>query len=103
MAETLTLATPETFPSVTTWKVETFTGDSSVPHITVVFLSNTNQRRVWRLAVDAGAPLNTIQAGLSYINQGKFQTVQGKSLQKWLLEQWQANGGPAGTITGTPD
>ena len=41
--------------------------------------------------------------GLKYINEGKFKSIRNITLEEWLVEQWLANGGPAGTISVTVD
>lgn len=100
MAEVLTLLTAETKPAITTWKVVQVWLYVASPAIKVEFEANTGERRVWHLIPNASTAVDTIRTALSYINQGKFKT-QDKSLQRWLIEQWQTYGGPAGTVTGT--
>lgn len=105
MSETLVLTTPETGPSTTEWRVVTIGLDVTTPYIKVRLRSNTGQDFLWVLTPDESDPsiLEDINQGLSYINQGKFATVQGKSLQRWLLEQIIARGVKLGTVSGAPD
>lgn len=103
MAEQLTLITPQTFPDLTTWKVIEIWIDQIAPSLKVTFESDTGARSIWRLIVSPSHSEAQIRAGLRYMNQGQFKTIQDKSLQRWLLEEWQADGGPAGTVSGTPD
>lgn len=103
MPEILTLDSPETAPSITTWKIKTIYIDVDVPYIKVDFKSNTGKIDTWRLTPNETTPASEITAGLLFIDSGKFKTVQGKSLRKWLMEQAIAKGFKVGTITGTPE
>lgn len=104
MAQQLDLTTAETFPSITSWKVVDFDGNTKAPFLKVTFEANTGEQRVWRLVPSETVTAAEIRQGLSFINQGKFMTVQGKSLQRWLIEQAQSRGFLlAGTISGTAD
>lgn len=111
MAEQLDLDIPETFIDIDNYKVVQLVLDQSVPFIKVTIESNTGMRLVWSLhppvgQIDGGTvgtPIDEIIAGLSFINQGKFMTVQGKSLQRWLLEQLSSKGFKVGTVSGTPE
>lgn len=104
MPEQLDLATPEAAPPVTDWRIEEVRFDRATPSIITIFRANTGEERAWRLVPGPGGVTESqINNALSFINQGKFKTVQNKSLDRWLFEQWQANGGPEGTISGTPD
>ncbi len=82
MAEQLVLSTPETFPANATWRVLDFSINTDVVSDTVT--------------------LAQVKNAISFINAGTFKT-QGKTLQKWLLEQIAILDNKAGTVTGTPD
>lgn len=101
MAEVLTLATPEVSPSVTTWRVDDIFFSVSSPSIKVTLVSNTGERYVYRAVPSETVSAAQILTGLSFINQGKFMTQQGKSLQKWLLDRISAEGVKVGTVSGT--
>ena len=111
MAEQLDLASPETFTDITGYRVVQLTLDTSVPFIKVTIESNTGARLVWSLhppvgqlgGDTVGTPVAEIREGLSFVNQGKFQTLQNKSLERWLLEQMVAKGFKLGVVSGTPD
>lgn len=94
MAEILTLTTPESFPSITTWRVVELTLDAKHGVIHAVLESNLNTTAVYREqdadTLDAIRALNT--ANLSI-----------KSLQRRLLERIAARGVKVGTVSGTPD
>jgi hypothetical protein len=103
MAELLTLTSPQTFPSNTTWKVEDIYLSLIGPSIKITVVSNTGERFVWRQVPGPDLTAADILVGLSFINQGKFMVNQGKSLQKWLLDRMSAAGAKVGTVSGTPD
>lgn len=111
MAEQLDLTTPETFVDIDNYKVVKLDLDNDVPSIKVTLESNTGVRIIWSLAPPVGAIDGTapgtspaeIQAGLSFINQGKFMVNQSISLQRWLMEQMSAKGFKIGTVSGIPD
>lgn len=102
MPEQLNLTTPETFPSITSWRVIAFSADIKAPAIKIIFEANTGEQRIYRLVPNQDeSNITMIRNGLSYINQGKFMTQQNKSLQRWLIEQAQSRGFlPSGIITG---
>jgi len=102
--EVLTLATPVTYPSTTTWRIKRFDCDIDAPYIKVILVSNKNEFYTYQKLANDAASASQINNALSFINQGKFMTLQGKSLQKWLFERIQADDPNfAGTISGTPD
>lgn len=104
MAEVLTQTIPTTFEAITTWKVAQFYVDPKSPSVKVEFESNTGTRIPWRYVVSSGVTEAQVKAAISSINQGKFMAVQGKSLEKWLIQQAQAAGIlPAGSVSGTVD
>lgn len=104
MSETLTLTTVVTYPSLTTWSIVGIHLDKAALSIKIDVLSDTGNRQSFRF-VDGenGVTKAQIVSALSSINQGKFATLQGKSLQKWLLEQMQDAGFGDGAISGSPD
>ena len=105
MAQRLTLATPATFPSITTWEIVSLALDREAPSLKAMVRSNTGERRAIRYVPDDDDPSVevAIRAGLKFINDGTFRP-QGKTLQQWLLEKFAQDGhlGP-GSVTGTPD
>lgn len=103
MGATLNLTAAETKPDIVTWKPVNWLLDRTVPSMKVTFEAETGERRVWRLVPSASVTAAQIRAGLKYVNEGKFATVRGITLEQWLVEQWQANGGPAGSISVTVD
>lgn len=105
MAQYLTLTTPITFPSITTWEIMAITLDRRTPSIKALVRSNTGEQRAIAYVPDPDDPdvVQTIWAGLRFINDGNFR-LQGKTLQRWLLEQFAQDGKlDPGTVTGTPD
>jgi len=104
MAEILTLTVPETKPTITTWRVRLFSIDADAPSVTVEFIADTGEVKTWRYVAVGTVTLAQVKAAVSFINQGKFATVQAKSLEKWLVEQGQAAGilGP-GAVSGVPN
>ena len=103
MAEQLDLTAPETFPSISTWSVVDIYMSKEAPSLKVTLASNTGARFVYRVVPSATVTAAKILNALSFINQGKFMTTQGKSLQRWLLDKISAEGVKIGTISGTPD
>jgi len=104
MAEKLDEEVPSVPAFTRPWEVVDFHGNKKVPFFKVTFEANTGEQRVWRLVPNEdGSNITTIRQGLSFINGGKFMTVQGKTLERWLFEQWQADGGPPGAVSGSPD
>lgn len=101
MAEILTLATPIVPPSTTTWAVDDIYLSASAPAIKVTLVSNAGERFVYRYAPNETVTAAQVLAAISFINQGKFQTLQGKSLQRWLLDRISAEGVKVGTVSGT--
>lgn len=105
MAERLTLTTPESGPTRTTWAIVRLTLDVQAPALKATCLSNTGEERHILYVKDDDNPAveTQIRAALRFINNGTFQT-QGKTLQRWLLERFAADGKlGAGSVTGTPD
>ena len=92
MAEILTLTTPITLPSTTTYRVRSFFIDPDAPSIKTDFESNLGERVVWRYIVNETTTKAQVDAAISFINQGKFKTIQGKSLQKFLIQEAQSIG-----------
>jgi hypothetical protein len=103
MAEKLTLTRPEIFPSITTWSIIGIWLDFTIPAIKVTILSNTGERATWRLVPSEDLPTADIRQAISFINQGQFATLQGKSLQHWILEEINSRGFKTGSVSGTPD
>ena len=103
MSEVLTLTTPQTYPSLTDYRVVHFQGNTEIPYIKITVVANTGEHRTFLLVPGEQFTLTEINSALSFINQGKFATLQGKSLQRWLLEQLIAKGLLAGTVSGSPD
>lgn len=104
MAEILTLTAPIVPPSTTTYRVRLFFMDPNTPSIKTEFETNLGERIVWRYTVEDGTTLAQVNAALSYINKGRFKTINGVSLQKFLIQEAQSRGilGP-GNVTGTED
>src|SRR3990167_7619399 len=101
MAEVLTLTTPVTTPDTTTWLVKTMFLDVDAPSVKIEIVSNLGEPFVWRYIVSDTVTEANVRAALSFINQGKFMVNQGKSLQRWILEQIAADqNSKAGTVSG---
>lgn len=104
MAEILTLTTPITPPSTTTYRVRSLFMDPDAPAIKTEFLSNLGETVVWRYVVSDTVTAAQIRVALSFINQGKFMSIQGKSLQRFLIDEAQSRGVlGAGSVSGTVD
>lgn len=103
MAEILNLTVSETAPATTTWRIARLCLDVDTPSIKVDLVSNTNKTFTWRLVPTTVVPASTIIQGLSFINQGKFKALQGKSLHRWLLDRMISDGIFAGTVSGIVD
>ena len=102
MAETLTTTAPQTHPSETTWQVVAVHLDKEAPSIKVTLLSNTGVRFNYMGVVGPNTTASDLNTGLSFINQGKFKTVQALSLENWLLKRIALElAAFAGTVTGT--
>jgi len=103
MAEVLTLTTPVSTANIVTWDVKNIYLDKETPSIKVTLANNLGQRYVYRAVVENGTVTAAdIIVGLSFINQGKFKTVQSKSLEKWLIDKIKAELPQfAGTVSGT--
>src|SRR3990167_5697339 len=102
MTQQLTLTTPATFPSITTWEIVSLALDREAPSIKAMVRPNTGERRAIRYvpADDDPSVAVAIRAGLKFINDGNFRP-QGKTLQQWLLEKFAQDGHLApGSITG---
>lgn len=107
MGEKLELTTPEISPDLSNWTVIDIYLNRDIPCIKIKVRSNiTGKDKLIRYIPDLTDPSveDMIRSGLSFINQGKFKTVQNKSLQRWLLEKLRDDGhlGP-GNIIGSPD
>jgi hypothetical protein len=103
MAELLTLTTPDTKPTITTWRVKNLFFDVDTPSIKVDIASNTGESYTWRYVVSETVTVADIRTALSFINQGKFMVNQGKSLQKWILDRMSTMGVKVGTVSGAVD
>lgn len=103
MGALLTVTTPEEKPKIYNWRPIQWTVDRAVPYVKVTFQADTGEKREWRLVPSETVAAAQIRAGLKYIDEGKFATVRGITLEQWLVEQWGLNGGPAGAITVTVD
>jgi len=100
--EILTLTTPVTVASTTTWQIVDIYMSTEGPSIKVTLKSNTGERYVYRSVPSETVTAAQILAGLKYINQGKFMTLQSKTLHRFLCEQMVADGAKIGTCSGTP-
>ena len=104
MSEELVLTTPETTPATVAWRISQIHIDVDEPSIKVELRSPVGKIYGWALIpIDEDPTVEAkIRTGLSFINQGKFKTVKGQSLQRWLLEQISASGAKVGSVSGTP-
>ena len=96
MADTLTLATPETFPSITTWRVSALFIDVDAPAIKVDLVANTGARFTWRYIPSDTVTASQVLNAIGFINQGNFKVLQAKTLNKWILDQIVAAGAKVG-------
>jgi hypothetical protein len=103
MPELLTLTSPETKPTITTWRVRSLFFDADAPSIKVEIAANTGESFTWRFVEGPGITEADIRTALSFINQGKFMVNQGKSLQKWILDKMSTLGIKVGTVSGSVD
>lgn len=95
MAEKLTLAAPQTFPSILDFSVERMDLNRRDSRIHIEVISNTGVRKEHDYV---GADAMTKMIALNKAN------LSIKSLERRIIEQLQADGVlPAGTISGTPD
>lgn len=104
MSEILTLTTQKPQkPTSATWSIDAIYVFANAPSLRVDLISNVGDRFTYQLLPIDAASTALIQTALSFINQGKFQTVQGKSLQRWLLDRIALDLPEfAGTTSGTP-
>lgn len=105
MTEKLDLTIPSV-SSLDNWEVTSLHLNRDTPAIKVSVRSNTGVIKNLRYVPSPDDPAveAQIRIGLSFINQGKFMTIQGKSLQKWLLEKLRDDGHlNAGVVTGSPE
>ncbi len=100
--EKLTLTTPVTYTSTVDWKIVDIYISTESPAVKLTLASNTNERFVYRYVPSDTVTAAQVRTALSYINQGKFMTLQGKTLERWLLEKISADGVKVGTVSGTP-
>lgn len=103
MAEQLTLTTPETTLTANTWRVTEIALSVTAPSIKVTLTSDTGASFVWRYVPNDTVTEADVRMALSVINQGRFATVQSKTLDRWVLERIIALGVKAGTVTGDPE
>lgn len=103
MAEKLILTTPVTGPSDTEFKITGIFFGIESPSIKVDIEYNTGKTDTFRMVVDSQTTIEQVKAALLFINEGKFKTVQNKSLHKWLLEQIATKLNKPGNVTGTPE
>lgn len=103
MPEILTLTSAVTKPSTISWRIKSIFFDIDTPSIKVDLIANTGETETWRLIPSETVSAAEIKTGLLYIDDGKFKTVQNKSLRKWLYEQMVAKGFKIGSVTGTAD
>ena len=102
MAKILTLTTPISTANLTTWDVVNVWLDKEAPALKATVKSNLGERRSIAFIPDGTVTPAQILTGLSFINQGKFMTVQGIDLEDWLLKKIAAEvPGFAGTVSGT--
>jgi len=94
MAELLTLTTPVTTPTLTTYAVRMISMDLDVPAI-LIRLKGTNGEV--KVCSYNGATDTTLMIAL---NKANLSTT---SLQKRVLQQLIADGELSGTISGSPD
>jgi len=100
--EILTLTTPVTSLSTTTWAIEDIYISRATPAIKVTLVSNKGERFVYRSVPSDTVTAVQIRTGINYINQGKFMTLQSKTLERWILEKISSEGIKIGTVSGTP-
>jgi hypothetical protein len=91
MADELTLTTPDAAVPITGWKITAVAIDVETASIQLSLKANTGARSTW------SSPLSP--AALTFLNEGRFATQQGKTLQRWLLEQMVASGAKVGAVT----
>lgn len=104
MPQKLVLTATEPGPALSEWRVQEFYVNSKTPAIKVAFVANTGAVVHWRAIVSETITAAQVRAACSFINQGKFMVIQGKSLEQWLIEQAQAAGVlAAGVVSGTVD
>lgn len=101
MAEILTLTTPVSGVTTTTFKIVSITFGVESPSIKVDLVYNTGIRETYRMIPDENTTLAQVKAALKFINEGKFKTVDNKSLHKFLLDEIALKLGKPGTVTGT--
>ncbi|OFW05640.1 MAG: hypothetical protein A3H96_11305 [Acidobacteria bacterium RIFCSPLOWO2_02_FULL_67_36] len=100
--EILTLTTPVSGLSTTTWQIADIYMSNEAPSLKATLKSNTGERFVYRSVPSDTVTEAQIRAGLKYVNQGKFMTLEAKSLHKWLLDRISSEGIKVGTVSGTP-
>ncbi len=100
--EKLTLTTPVSSVSTTDWHVADIYLSTEAPAVKVTLVSNVGERFIYRYVPSDTVTAAQVRTALSYINQGKFMTLQGKTLERWLLEKISADGVKVGTVSGTP-
>lgn len=99
MPETLTLAAPETPPSITAWTVEEVylvrgQNPPATAYIVIILRSNTGERYTHRYSEDEGWTL------LKQLNTMNFSAT---SFNTRILQRLSADGVKVGTVAGTPE
>lgn len=98
--EKLTLATPVSAPTVTEYTIVDIYISKVAPSIKVTLLSNTGEEFVYRYVPSGTVTATQVLNAITYINQGRFKTVDNQTLQAWLLAQISAQGVKVGTVSG---
>ena len=98
--EKLILTVPVVPPAIVEWTVDDLYISVSSPELRATLISNTGERFVYRYAPDNVVTAAQVRAAISYINTGKFKTINNTTLQAWLLAQISAQGVKVGTVSG---
>lgn len=98
--EKLTLAAPVPGPTTTEWTIEDIYLSKTAPAIKATLVSNAGDRFVYRYVPSATVTAAQVNAAITYINQGRFKTVDNQTLQAWILSQISAQGVKVGTVSG---
>ena len=103
MPEKFTLTTPAPGPTEIDFEITGIYLGVESPAIKVDIRYNTGKTDVFRYVPSPDVTLAQVKTALTFINDGKFKTVQNKSLYKWLLEQVALQLNEQGTVTGVPE
>lgn len=103
MPQTATLTVPIAGPSAVTFDIEEIILNKNSPAIKITIVLSTGEKRSLSFTVTNGTTKAQIITGLSFINQGKFMTQQGITLEDWLMKKISTDiPGYANTVSGTP-